>query len=470
MQLKPQGILERLTRIYNEFHKIRKKKSLNQKEQDTIREFLLFARRYLGEPINKPEILRMTLQIFYLIVKGPNCEELVKKYCEKNLIELFELGVNELVLLKILSAIRSTVIKIPDLILRMVREKNETILDFLNFIVVKDPVREQEIDEHFEEFVRLKDEINSKDDPILSSKLSSLISHIESSTDPDSELSLSHKDLKAERQYAIEPYIWLNRETSPKDKRYNVFICHASEDKDSFVRPLTIKLKELKIKVWFDESEIKLGDSLRRKIDEGLAKSQYGVVVLSPHFFAKEWPQRELDGLTSREINGEKVILPVWHNIEIDDVREFSPILADRVAARSSDGIENVAKKIFEALFNKKLVNDSPLEDLPEESSPFEEQRKKYNKRELEIKAISLRQILVERATGRSNRSKEFETLRKDLLAVKPIRQEIPAFLEACQDLNAFWEYIKVEYDTYAERRVFLKDEFISLINCLKRA
>jgi len=73
---------------------------------------------------------------------------------------------------------------------------------------------------------------------------------------------------------------------------WDVFICHASEDKDSFVRPLAIALQEAQLKVWYDEFTLNAGDSLRRSIDKGLAGSRWGLVVLSPYFFAKEWPQR----------------------------------------------------------------------------------------------------------------------------------------------------------------------------------
>lgn len=125
---------------------------------------------------------------------------------------------------------------------------------------------------------------------------------------------------------------------------WDVFICHASEDKEPFVRELAEALRAEGVRVWYDEFTLKLGDSLRRSIDRGLAYSSYGVVVLSPHFFAKEWPQRELDGLTAREIEGRKVILPIWHNIGVDEVRGHSPTLADRVAAKSTDGIGAVVQ------------------------------------------------------------------------------------------------------------------------------
>lgn len=97
----------------------------------------------------------------------------------------------------------------------------------------------------------------------------------------------------------------------PVNKEYDVFISHSSEDKDEFVRPLTIELQELGLKVWYDEFELKMGDSLRRKIDQGLINSRYGIVVLSSSFFKRDWANYELDGFVNKEMNGLKVILPI---------------------------------------------------------------------------------------------------------------------------------------------------------------
>jgi len=121
---------------------------------------------------------------------------------------------------------------------------------------------------------------------------------------------------------------------------WDVFISHASEDKEDFVRPLAGALRARGHSVWFDELTLTVGDSLRRSIDRGLARSRFGVVVISPNFLDKEWPQRELDGLAAREVDGTKVILPVWHNITAEQLRARSPMLADRVATLSSNGIE----------------------------------------------------------------------------------------------------------------------------------
>jgi hypothetical protein len=134
-------------------------------------------------------------------------------------------------------------------------------------------------------------------------------------------------------------------------KLFDVFICHASEDKDAFVRPLAKRLEEEHLFVWYDEFSLRMGDSLRRSIDIGLARSRYGVVVLSHAFFAKQWPQRELDGLVAREtIAGERVILPVWHGLSKAEVCGYSPTLADLVAVSSASGVEHVVQQVLRAV------------------------------------------------------------------------------------------------------------------------
>ena len=131
---------------------------------------------------------------------------------------------------------------------------------------------------------------------------------------------------------------------------YDVFISHASEDKEDFVRPLAEELNRRGLRVWYDEFTIMIGDSLLRKIDEGLLKSQYGIVVLSRHFFEKRWPRAELEGLVSREMRGGKVILPVWHGVSENEVLEYSPILAAKMAADTEQGAEGVADEIMKVV------------------------------------------------------------------------------------------------------------------------
>jgi len=125
---------------------------------------------------------------------------------------------------------------------------------------------------------------------------------------------------------------------------------HAGEDKQDFVRPLARALHGRGLSVWFDELTLTVGDSLRRSVDLGLARSRFGVVVISPHFLDKEWPQRELDGLAARKVDGTKVILPVWHNITAEQLRARSPMLAARIAASSRDGIDRVVDDLARAI------------------------------------------------------------------------------------------------------------------------
>lgn len=134
---------------------------------------------------------------------------------------------------------------------------------------------------------------------------------------------------------------------------YDLFISHASEDKDDFVRPLAAALSSLNVRVWYDEFTLRIGDSLRERIDRGLARSKFGVVVFSPSFFAKNWPQYELNGMVAREMNGEKVILPIWHRVTKNEVIEFSPSLADRVALNSgTESMEEIATRLADRILN----------------------------------------------------------------------------------------------------------------------
>ncbi len=136
---------------------------------------------------------------------------------------------------------------------------------------------------------------------------------------------------------------------APSAKQYDVFVSHASEDKDSVVRPLATALQAHGLRVWYDEFELRIGSSLRRSIDGGLANSRFGVVVLSDSFFKKGWANYELDGLVTRELaeEGRQLILPLWHRVTKDEVVRYSPSLADKVARRTADStIDEIAAEI----------------------------------------------------------------------------------------------------------------------------
>jgi Leucine-rich repeat (LRR) protein len=146
-------------------------------------------------------------------------------------------------------------------------------------------------------------------------------------------------------------------------REWDVFISHASEDMEDVALPLFRALTAAGLKVWIDKQEIMLGDSIREKIDAGLAKSRFAVVILSQRFMDKMWTARELNGLLAIEDEGEKVVLPVWHNISKEVLTRYSPILSDRLAANTQDGIPAVASQIIDVVMYR--AADTPSSFFP---------------------------------------------------------------------------------------------------------
>lgn len=139
------------------------------------------------------------------------------------------------------------------------------------------------------------------------------------------------------------------------ERDFDVFISHASEDKDAVVRPLAQALRVGGLEVWYDEFELKIGDSLRRKIDSGLARSRFGVVVLSKEFFKKGWTNYELDGLVTRSVTGEQILLPIWHDVTKREVIDYSPSLADKLArSTATHTVEEIAEEIISVIQSPK--------------------------------------------------------------------------------------------------------------------
>ena len=131
------------------------------------------------------------------------------------------------------------------------------------------------------------------------------------------------------------------------ESSHDVFISHASEDKDDIVRPLARALSDCDLDVWYDEFSLGIGDSLRQKIDRGLATSRVGLVVLSPSFLRKGWTNYELDGIITRSVSGEQILLPIWHDITKQEVVDYSPSLADKVArSTATHTIDEIAAEI----------------------------------------------------------------------------------------------------------------------------
>ncbi|UZO79670.1 toll/interleukin-1 receptor domain-containing protein [Aquimarina sp. ERC-38] len=158
-----------------------------------------------------------------------------------------------------------------------------------------------------------------------------------------------HRWNKASSNWSKESRLELDQ--LPAIKEFDFFVSHASEDKEDFVKPLIEAMQNKNLEVWYDEFELKVGDSLRRSIDKGLSNSKYGVVILSSSFFKKNWTQYELDGLVTKEMEGIKVILPIWHKVSKNEVVSYSPTLADKVALNSSIySIDEIVERLGELL------------------------------------------------------------------------------------------------------------------------
>lgn len=168
---------------------------------------------------------------------------------------------------------------------------------------------------------------------------------------------LLQRQLNAERAASsklTEAFSSIASLNDDQEIQYDLFISHASDDKDDLVEPLVKALQALNVKVWYDKFTLRVGDSLRKKIDQGLSNSRFGTLVLSSAFFAKQWPQYELDGMTALEMNGRKMILPIWHKTSKSEVIKFSPALADKVALNSSlMTIEEIAKELAEVVLER---------------------------------------------------------------------------------------------------------------------
>lgn len=157
-----------------------------------------------------------------------------------------------------------------------------------------------------------------------------------------------------ERVVSVTPEI--NVSNFEEELQYDVFVSHAWEDKEDFVEEFIQELRDLEIRVWYDKSRIKWGDSMRAKIDEGLKKSRFGVAVLSPNYIAegKYWTKAELDGLFQMESVNGKTLLPIWHKLTKKEVMNYSPIIASKLAMNTAS---MTAKEIAEKL--KELLDEN---------------------------------------------------------------------------------------------------------------
>ena len=169
-----------------------------------------------------------------------------------------------------------------------------------------------------------------------------------------------------ERQFSktlITPRAIYRVMPAEKEETYDVFISHASEDKEEFVDGLVSELRALDVNVWYDTSEVKWGHSIRERIDDGLKKSLYGIVILSPDYIAerKYWTKAELDGLFQKDLVQSNRLLPIWYKLSYEDVASYSPILASRKGIEAKyftpAGIAYEFKKLLDEMKQESVLS-----------------------------------------------------------------------------------------------------------------
>lgn len=165
------------------------------------------------------------------------------------------------------------------------------------------------------------------------------------------DMSKKQENILAEQRNFVSQTKQMGEQVEITVKEYDFFISHATEDKETVAEPLAKALMSKGAKVWLDKFAMSVGDSLRASIDQGLAHSRYGIVILSEIYFKKFWTGKELNGLFAKQEDGNKVILPIWHNISKDTVKQYSPILADMLALKTADfTIEELADEFIKLI------------------------------------------------------------------------------------------------------------------------
>jgi TIR domain protein len=137
---------------------------------------------------------------------------------------------------------------------------------------------------------------------------------------------------------------------------YDVFISHANADKEALIEEMYNSLNKLGVKIFYDKETLEWGDKFKDKILEGTKKSEFAIIVISTNFFGREWTERELSEFLNRQNqNGQKLILPILHNITIEQLKEKYPSIADIQAIDSSKYTCDQIALLFARQFIKRL-------------------------------------------------------------------------------------------------------------------
>lgn len=147
---------------------------------------------------------------------------------------------------------------------------------------------------------------------------------------------------------ALSPIRESIEKQGPQPDKYDIFLCHAWDDRRTTAKELNDALENAGVTVWFSEKAVLLGSNLMREIDKGLSKSRAGLVLVTESFIkrikAEGVADKELSALLARDL-----LVPIVHGVTYDDLREESPLLASRSGLDTADDtMEEIATKISE--------------------------------------------------------------------------------------------------------------------------
>ena len=137
---------------------------------------------------------------------------------------------------------------------------------------------------------------------------------------------------------------------------YDVFLSHSNLDKEEFVSELSDKLEGREIKVFEDVKVFKMGQSQTDMMNMGILNSRFVVIFLSPNFIKSGWSDYEFKSFLNREINEKRIIiLPIWHNVSYDDVRDYNPFLVDKFALDTKKyTLDEIVDSIYQVVVDSK--------------------------------------------------------------------------------------------------------------------
>ncbi len=137
---------------------------------------------------------------------------------------------------------------------------------------------------------------------------------------------------------------------------FDVFLSHANVDKQNIVDELNNSLEKLGVKIFYDKKSLEWGDKWKERILEGTKKSEFAIIVISKNFFDREWTEKELNEfLNQQNRNGQKFILPIVHNITVDDLKRKYPSISEIQAIDSNDYTCDEITLLFARQFIKRL-------------------------------------------------------------------------------------------------------------------